>query len=330
MLKNSTKPNGILIGLFVHLMMLMPACAASPLENEIPTPSPFPLTPFLTTTPPSFAPNAEDTNQEQQSNTENALPSITPVLYTIQSGDTLSVVAFRHNISLAELLAANPGVDPNLLIVGNEILIPSGDGQISGLPTPTPVLVDVGRPLCYATADTSTWCLVMVTNQQAQSVENISVMLGIYASEGGLIAQQIAVSPLNLLPSGKSIVLAALFPTILEDNYYAQAELMTSIPVANDNQRYIDTVIDIQNIEVGILSAQVNGTVSIPANENAESASLIWLVAMAFDISGNPVGLRKYQHAGEIQPGDTINFYFSVYSNGPEISEIVLLGEARP
>ena len=135
---------------------------------------------------------------------------------------------------------------------------------------------------------------------------------------------------MRMLPSGESIVLSALFPNLLEDIDYVEAELLTSIPVAKDNQRYIDPLIEIQNIEVGNLSAQVRGTVSIPANENAEPASLIWLVAMAYDVSGNPVGLRKYQHEGEIQPGDRINFELSVYSHGPEISEIVVLGEARP
>lgn len=46
-------------------------------------------------------------------------------LYTIQTGDTLFSLATRFNISVAELQMANPGLDPNRLMVGQRICIPS-------------------------------------------------------------------------------------------------------------------------------------------------------------------------------------------------------------
>lgn len=45
--------------------------------------------------------------------------------YRIQSGDYLSKVAARFNISLNDLLEANPGIDPNRLAIGQQIVIPS-------------------------------------------------------------------------------------------------------------------------------------------------------------------------------------------------------------
>lgn len=45
--------------------------------------------------------------------------------YTIKSGDTLGRIAAAHNLSLSELLAANPGVDPRRLRIGQQITIPS-------------------------------------------------------------------------------------------------------------------------------------------------------------------------------------------------------------
>lgn len=44
--------------------------------------------------------------------------------YVIKSGDTLSKVAAAHGISLADLQAANPGVDPRRLHVGQKIVLP--------------------------------------------------------------------------------------------------------------------------------------------------------------------------------------------------------------
>ncbi len=42
-------------------------------------------------------------------------------LYTIQPGDTFYLLASRFGVSLQALLAANPGVDPNRLVVGQRI-----------------------------------------------------------------------------------------------------------------------------------------------------------------------------------------------------------------
>ncbi len=44
--------------------------------------------------------------------------------YTIQAGDTFYKIALRFQISLSSLLAANPGVDPNRLNIGQRIRIP--------------------------------------------------------------------------------------------------------------------------------------------------------------------------------------------------------------
>lgn len=44
--------------------------------------------------------------------------------YTIQTGDTLFLIATRFDISVAALRAANPGLDPNRLVPGQRICIP--------------------------------------------------------------------------------------------------------------------------------------------------------------------------------------------------------------
>ncbi len=52
------------------------------------------------------------------------LPDLTP--YIIQSGDTLYRISQRFNVSVASIISANPGVDPNYLRVGQRICIPQG------------------------------------------------------------------------------------------------------------------------------------------------------------------------------------------------------------
>jgi len=53
-------------------------------------------------------------------------------VYIVQSGDTLSSIAARFNISIADLMDANGISDPNLLAEGQELIIPGLQG-VSGV-----------------------------------------------------------------------------------------------------------------------------------------------------------------------------------------------------
>lgn len=46
-------------------------------------------------------------------------------LYTIRAGDTFFSLAARFNVSVQALISANPGVDPNRLMIGQQICIPT-------------------------------------------------------------------------------------------------------------------------------------------------------------------------------------------------------------
>lgn len=77
-------------------------------------------------------------------------------MYTIQPGDTLYKIALRFQISLSSLLAANPGVDPNRLRIGQQIRIPGPS------PGPEPALTRV----------VSGWIPYWLQALAFQSVEN--------------------------------------------------------------------------------------------------------------------------------------------------------------
>lgn len=56
--------------------------------------------------------------------------------YTVQAGNTLSGIARKFGIPLSALIAANQITDPNQLKVGDKLLIPSVDTDLSTLPPP--------------------------------------------------------------------------------------------------------------------------------------------------------------------------------------------------
>jgi len=50
----------------------------------------------------------------------------TPIVYTVKTGDTLSSIAAKYHMTLADLLAYNPQIkDPNKIKVGDQITIPT-------------------------------------------------------------------------------------------------------------------------------------------------------------------------------------------------------------
>lgn len=50
-----------------------------------------------------------------------------PTTYVVRAGDTLSHIAFKYNVTIAELAAKNNLTNPNLLAPGQKLIIPTGD-----------------------------------------------------------------------------------------------------------------------------------------------------------------------------------------------------------
>lgn len=70
--------------------------------------------------------------------TEPAPTTPTPVLHIVLSGETLGAIAQRYNVSINELMTANNLSDPNVLNVGQTLVIPGSNNA------PTPV--SLGTP----------------------------------------------------------------------------------------------------------------------------------------------------------------------------------------
>ena len=85
------------------------------------TASPTPEGQQPTSTPTALPPTATP-----ESPTETATPeSGATIEYTVKSGDFLSTIAEDHGVSVDAILERNPGMDPDLISVGQVILIPA-------------------------------------------------------------------------------------------------------------------------------------------------------------------------------------------------------------
>jgi len=83
--------------------------------------------------------------------TQSASAQTSGPIYIVQTGDTLSYIASRFNVSLSDLLAANPSIDPNLLSQGQQVVIPGLEGVTGVLETEVVTFGDSLRSLSRRT-----------------------------------------------------------------------------------------------------------------------------------------------------------------------------------
>ena len=259
-----------------------------------------------------------------------ALPTPTPFLYTVVEKDTMIGIAIKFNVSLEDLLAANPETDPRFLSVDTVLVIPSGEGEVISLPTPTPIPVMFSEPACYPNAAGGLWCLVIAENNAQGALENLSAMIYLYSSEGEALISQVAMAPLNVLSNDERLALATYFPPPLPMWNFAQAQLLTALPVPDADDRYLPLEINDLEIDIGKdgQSAEISGEVKLLDGE--QTAGIVWVAAVAYDKDYTVVGFRRWESTEELSGEGNLQFDFQVYSLDAPIVQVEVFPEARP
>ena len=63
--------------------------------------------------------------EETASPSPTPVPEPTPTIYVVKKGDTMSKIANKYDVTVDELLAANPKIkNPNKISIGDEVTIP--------------------------------------------------------------------------------------------------------------------------------------------------------------------------------------------------------------
>lgn len=301
------------------MLLLVYGCAPGP---ELPLPlSPSDLKPYLTATHPiPVVPTFPATNVP--------VPSATPFTYKVAPGDTMSGIALHFAVRLDDLLAANPGVIPEALSVGQALKIPASSAGSGNSQSAAPVPADIGAVNCYPSA-AGLYCMALVHNPLPVPLENVMLLVSLLDHNGRALASQEAFLPLDILPSGSSLPAYAFFPA-QAPGLQPVAQLISSIRLNRSDPRYL-SVAD-RNVLVSIdwngSSAQLQGQIVLGAPKKA--AHSLWLAGVAFDQEGQIVGFRRWEWQGDLQPGGAQAFAFSVYSLGPPITRVDVIAEARP
>ncbi len=251
-------------------------------------------------------------------------PTPTPFLHTVTNDDTMLGLAIRYGVKLEDLKAANPGVNPNAMSVGSQLVIPINEVVPDVAPTATAMPMQLRQPRCYESGEGGAWCVAALTNNLEQSVENLSVWIGLYNQKGENFTSQVAYAALDILRPGDTIPLMAYFSAPLPEDFTSQAELLSAFPVAADDSRYLDAEIRTDRLQINQDGSQavVNGEVIL--TQGSQAPSQVWLLAVAYSANGDILGARKWKSMGETR------FKVTVYSLGGEIDRVEVLAQITP
>ncbi len=299
-------------------------CSTRPVASET-----IGLTPYQTSTPsptPAGLPPVA-----------TSLPTLTPtpVTYTVKKDDDMFGISLRYGITLKALQTANPSVNPYWLSVGQVLVIPvtitPTPPDTPGLTTATPPTagVQLGQPVCYPSADGGLWCLVNARNTGKEALETVLARIKVPGQAGGQPVEQTTSAPIDVLKPGKTFPLVAYFPAPAPKATTGEAAVVSVLPVNPANPRYLSaqvTVITSPIAEDG-MSARVTGNVSLQSGDSP--ARQVWVAVLAYGRNGQPVGVRKWEEAAGLEPGDTLSFDITVYSLGPKIDRLDILAEAH-
>ena len=258
---------------------------------------------------------------------ETPIPTSTPLIYTVEAGDTISEIAEKFKITQDELRAANPDVSPNSMTIGMTLLIPDSSAVPVDASTPTPVPAPVTQTVCHPSADGGLWCFALIQNNTTELLENVSAQITLLDESNSVIASQTAFMPLDIIAPNSSLPVYVLFDSEIPANFNIQVQVLTANQLPLNNTRYLPAAIQNAVAQINGRTAQLSGQIFLPAESQA--ATQVWVAAVAYDKDGVVVGIKRWE-GGAVQPGGSISFSFLVSSLGFEIDAVEFFVEARP
>lgn len=247
--------------------------------------------------------------------TPTPTPTATPIIYVIEAGDTLLELAILNNTTVEEIETFNPGIQPRLLQIGQQVILPppatpvySGTG-----PTPIPVQVVVSNISVIETALENVWVLGEVSNQGEYPVENVQVEVGLFDGAGQGLGQVSAWVVAGVIPAGEKAPFGVLVEGVVGTVAYPVASVVSGRTTLDLGTRYLDLVVS--EVETAFAEGRVvlEGNV---ANVGESAAADITLITTLYDAQGNVIGYHQTLLPTPLSAGEHSSFTLEITPPG--------------
>jgi LysM repeat protein len=226
----------------------------------------------------------------------------TPIVHTIQSGESLLTIAGRYGVSVAAMQDANGILDPRLLQVGQQLIVPGPEEEeeaVNTTPTATPLPLLVENVYFSESSIGGLWVLGEVRNDNATALEQVRVAVTLLDEQDQEIGQAESLVALDLVESGGRAPFAILFGSAPGrfDRYRAAA--VSAVP-AYIGSYYRD--LEVRNIVAEgerYASYTVTGSVY---NFGPEEAVDVRVVLTAYDPLNRVIAMREVEPEHNVVP----------------------------
>ena len=258
-----------------------------------PTVTPLPSqTPTATIAPPTVIPTATpDTYTPPPTATPTVTP--TPVIYRIQAGENLNIIASRFGVPHDLLRDINGIEDERALQVGQLLLIPVGgwDGPIepTATVTPTPAPVAVENVYFHPSPLGELTILGEVSNLSQQDLERVQVRITLFDGADRLLGSDTTFSALDVLPPDGRSPFVIFFPDAPDEYATYQAEVISAAPAYTGTLYRSLEVAEVAEEQTAAGLLKLAGRVR---NVGDVEALATLLTVTAYDQQGRVVGMR--------------------------------------
>jgi len=267
------------------------------IPSATPTPTRETATPTATptTTPIPATPRPTDT----------PTPEPTPIIHTLQAGDTLIKLAREYGVSVEAIQKVNGITDPRGLLVGQQIIIPTDPearlnaGTPTPEPTPPPIVIS---PLTFRERPDALWALGQVTLPQGDAVEDVILQVDLLDKEGKIIASAQAPIQLNMLAAGDVAGFGVRFSPPPQPFASYHSRIISAWPA---HVAFYHRDLIIENIlaqEAGESVYMLTGEV---VNQGADPARSVKISVILYDEQGHVIAVRRVSaDPFDLQPGE--------------------------
>lgn len=236
-------------------------------------------------------------------------------------------LAWFYNVPIDLLRTMNPDINPNVMIVGTQVLIPAQTSVPANLtPQPTPINLPLEGLNCLHDVVQGVWCFVWVSNPTDESLENVVISVNIADQSLNQTFSRQGNGALNVLPAGQKIPAAVYFPPTISAQIQKSASLVSAIPYNQVNERYQLLKIEMlqEEYELNDQFVRIKGNYAASAPVNT-----IEIVAVGLDENGNIIALKNMREILS-SPSMTGVFMIDLASVAGRIHQVLLLGEGQP
>jgi len=280
-------------GLLLPILALTLTACANNAANTTPTVTP---TASLPTPRPTLTPRPTPTlGAATPPPPSQPVVTPTPIIYVVQSGDTLIPIANKFGVSVADLIAANGNLDATKLQIGQQLVIPQpkpedvpADGLLMPSPTPMPYQI---RALNYVrTPAGSLDVLGEVFNPGPSGLGNVKVLVTLQDGGGAALQNEVAVIALDMVPPNQTSPFRVLFTD--PPQAYAQFNVQPLRGEPSDpNAAIVPLQITNADGKPDGVQFRVTGEVN---NATADTPRQVRLLITIYDADRRVVGYRYY------------------------------------